>query len=255
MKRAILTILISIACAEAQAQTVADIARRERERRAAETASGPAAITIVGTGKPTTTVPAPAPDPAPAAASRPNIMTLTAAKATTPGDIGGKPDDVIRYYDVRGNTAAELRAEIARLGPMSDGVRHQAVTNWRLSWQPVTSVSGQRCSVSSLNISLTIEIVMPRWVNEIGAPQGLSTNWRTYLTGLLNHEHGHKDIALAGADEVRALVKAAATYPSCEAAVAAINTAGKAIVDKTIARQRQYDLDTNHGRNQGVRLP
>jgi predicted secreted Zn-dependent protease len=255
MKRAILTILISIICAEAQAQTVADIARRERERRAAENASGPATITVVGSGKTSTTTPAPAPAPAPAAPTRPNIITLTTARATTPADIGGKPDDVIRYYDIRGTTAADLRAEIARLGPVSDGVRHQAVTNWRLSWQPVTSVSGQRCSISSLNVSLTIEIVMPRWVNEIGAQQGLSTNWRTYLTGLLNHEHGHKDIALAGADEVRALVKAATPHPSCEAAVAAINAAGKAILDKTVASQRQYDRETNHGRDQGVRLP
>jgi predicted secreted Zn-dependent protease len=252
MKRAILTILILILCAETQAQTVADVARRERERRAAENASGTSPITIVGTGKPSSTT---APAPAPAAPARPNVITLTAARATTPADIGGRPDDVIRYYDIRGTTAAELRAEIARLGPVSDGIRHQAVTNWRLSWQPVTSVSGQRCSVSSLNVSLTIEIVIPRWVNEIGAQQGLSTNWRTYLTGLLNHEHGHKDIALAGADEVRALTKAAAPQSSCEAAVAAINAAGKAIVDKTIAGQRQYDLETNHGRNQGVRLP
>jgi predicted secreted Zn-dependent protease len=255
MKRAIPTILILIVCAEAQAQTVADIARRERERRAAENSSGPAPVTVVGAGKPTATAPAPAPGPSPAAPIRPNVMTLTAARATTPADIGGRPDDVIRHYDIRGTTAAELRAEIARLGPVSDGVRHQAVTNWRLSWQPVTAVSGQRCSISSMNISLSIEIFMPRWVNEIGAQQGLSTNWRTFLTGLLNHEHGHKDIALAGADEVRALAKAAAPQSSCEAAVAALNAAGKAIVDKTVAKQRQYDLETNHGRNQGVRLP
>jgi predicted secreted Zn-dependent protease len=255
MKRAILTILISITCAEAQAQTVADIARRERERRAAEDASAPAVTTVVGTGKTTTTASAPVPAPAPAAAPKPNVLTLTAARATTPADIGGRPDDVIRYYDIRGTTAADLRAEIARLGPVSDGVRHQAVTNWRLSWQPVTAVNGQRCSISSLNISLSIEIVIPRWMNETGAQQGLSTNWRTYLTGLLSHEHGHKDIALAGADEVRALVKAAAPQSSCEAAVGAINAAGKAIVDKTIANQRRYDLETNHGRDQGVRLP
>jgi predicted secreted Zn-dependent protease len=54
---------------------------------------------------------------------------------------------------------------------------------------------------------------------------------------------------------VRALAKTAAPQSSCEAAVAAINAAGKAIVDKTIAGQRRYDLETNHGRNQGVRLP
>jgi predicted secreted Zn-dependent protease len=247
MKRAILTILILILCAETQAQTVADIARRERERRAAENASAPSAVTVVGTAKPAATA-----TPAPA---RPNITTLTAARATTPADIGGRPDDVIRYYDIRGTTAAELRAEIARLGPVTDGARNQGVTNWRLSWQPVTSVSGQRCSVSSLNVSLTIEIVLPRWTNEIGAQQGLSANWRSYLTGLLSHEHGHKDIATEGADEVRALVKAAQPAASCEAAVATINAAGKAIVDKTIARQRQYDRDTNNGRDQGVRLP
>ena len=106
-----------------------------------------------------------------------------------------------------------------------------------------------------MNVSLTVEIVIPRWINEVGARTSLSETWREYLTGLLLHEHVHKDIALAAAEEVRQLAKTTAPQGSCAAAIAAFDAAGKAIVDKTVAKQRQYDKDNEHGRVQGVRLP
>lgn len=256
MKRAILTIFVSLLCAEAGAQTLADIARRERERRAAEGAtSGP--IVTSGTSRssgPVRANPADAPNASPAAA-RSSAITLRTANPTVPEDIGGRKDDVFRFYDVRGTTAAELRADIARLGPMSDGTRHQGVTNWRITWQTVTTAEGGKCTAAAANISYTVEIVIPRWANEVGAPQSLSTSWRTYLTGLLHHEHGHRDIAEGGVSEVREALKNPVTQTTCPAAAAALNAAGKAIVDKTGAKQRQYDKDTDHGRGQGVRLP
>jgi predicted secreted Zn-dependent protease len=248
MKRAILTIFISLLCAEAGAQTLADIARRERERRAAEGAATTAPNVSAGSSAaPNANTPAPAP--------RPNIITLSAARATTHVDIGARGDDVFKFYDVRGSTAAELRAEIARLGPVSEGTRHQGLTNWRITWQTVTTSDRGKCSATAANVTYAVEIVIPRWVNEVGAPQALSTSWRTYLTGLLRHEHGHRDIAEEGVEEVRRVLKNPVSQATCAAAAAALNGAGKAIVDKTGARQRQYDKDTDHGRGQGVRLP
>jgi len=218
MKQVLLYLLISLLCAGAYAQTVADIARRERDVRAP-------------------------------------LLTLTAERATTPADIGALKDDVFRFYDVRGATAAELRTDIARQGPISEGTRQQGFTNWRINWQPLTVSSGGKCSVASMNVSLTVEMVIPRWVNEVGAQTALSEGWRQYLTGLLLHEHGHKDIAIAAAEEVRQLSKTANPQATCAAAIAVADAAGKAIVDKTVARQRQYDKETEHGRGQGVRLP
>lgn len=249
MKRAILLILISLLCASVYAQGLADIARRERERRAA--AESAARKTVVDAPAPAVTPATPA---TPATPGTP-LITLTTTRPTSPADIGGVKDDVFRFYDIRGTTAAELRAEIARQGPLSEGARHQAVTNWRITWQPLTSSIGGKCSVTSMNLMLTVEIVFPRWVNELGAPLALSENWRKYLTGLLGHEHGHKDIALAGAEEVRQLPKTALPQGTCAASIAAANAAGKAVVDRTVARQRKYDKDTDHGRGQGVRLP
>src|SRR5436190_7520601 len=92
MKQVILSLLVSLLCAGAYGQTVADIARREREP----------------------------------------LIPLTASHLTSPADIGASKHDVFRFYDVRGTTPAELRADIAR---------QQGFTNWRLNWQPVTSSS------------------------------------------------------------------------------------------------------------------
>jgi predicted secreted Zn-dependent protease len=245
MKRAILTIFVSLFCVEAGAQTLADIARRERERRAAEgVTAAPIAPASPNSAEAVTPV-----------VARSNVMTARTASPTIPAEIGAGKDDVFKFYDVRGTTAAELRADIARLGPVSEGTRHQGLTNWRITWTTATTAGAGVCVAAAVNISHTVEIVIPRWANEVGAPQALSTSWRTYLSGLLHHEHGHRDIAEAGVSEVREALKNSVTRGTCAAAAAALNAAGKAIVDKTGARQRQYDKDTDHGRGQGVRLP
>jgi predicted secreted Zn-dependent protease len=258
MKRAILLLLISIVGVEAYAQTIADIARRERERRNAAPIATPTNVPAVA---PPAAVPIapPTTPPAPVSAANPapsKVVTLTATRATTAEDMRAEKDDVFRFYDVRGGSAADLRAELARLGPMSGGSRHQAVTNSKISWKPLpTPAPGGKCVVSAIELSLTIEIVMPRWVNEVGAPQGLSENWHNFLSGLLNHEHGHKQIALANAEEIRQLVKTMTPQATCDTATNAFNAAARAINDKAEAKQVAYDKATDHGRLQGVRMP
>jgi predicted secreted Zn-dependent protease len=130
------------------------------------------------------------------------------------------------------------------------------VTNSKISWKVVTSpAAGGKCTVTAVDLSLAIEIVMPRWINEVGAPQSLSEGWRTFLTGLLNHEHGHKQISMADAQEIRQLSKTSTPQANCDAATNAFNAAAKAIHDKTEAKQAAYDKATDHGRLQGVRMP
>src|SRR6185503_19569718 len=164
MKRAIATILITFLCSTAYAQTIADVARRERERRAAAEAAGAAATTTITTAKPgvmTTseapTAPGPIAAPAPANA-KPETITLTARRPTANVDIGAENDDVFKFYDISGTTPAELRAQIARLGPTAaDGQRHQGVTNWKLSWKAKSAASGANCT-ASLDVTLGVEI-------------------------------------------------------------------------------------------------
>jgi predicted secreted Zn-dependent protease len=242
MKRAILLLLISIVGAEAYAQTIADVARRERERREAASLANPS------------NAPSNAPVPVPVAQSR--VLTLTATRATTAEDMGAQNDDVFRFYDVHGVSAADLRGELGKLGPMSGGSRHQAVTNSKISWKAIpTPAAGGKCVVSSVDLSLTIEIVMPRWVDEIGAPQSLSDSWHSFVSGLLNHEHGHKQIAVANAEEIRQLVKTMTPQATCDAAINSFNAAARTINEKAEAKQVAYDKATDHGRLQGVRMP
>lgn len=232
MKRAILLLVISLASAEAYSQSIADVARRERARRAEAVESG---TVVTGRG---------------------NVITLMAKNGATADDIGAEADDVFKYYDIKAGTAAEIRAEVARLGPVVDGVRHQAQTKTSITWRPLTGPApGGKCVITGINLSMTIEIVMPRWVNEVGAPQSLSDSWRNFLRALLMHEHGHKQISLENAEELRKLVKSATPQPTCDAAGAAFNAAAKAVNDKSDAKQDAYDKATEHGRLQGVRLP
>jgi predicted secreted Zn-dependent protease len=232
MKRAILVLVISLVSVQGFSQTIADVARRERARRSETTETG---NVITGRG---------------------SVITLTAKNGASGDDIGAESDDVFKYYDIKAGTAAEIRAEISKLGPSSNGVRHQAETKTSITWRPlVGSAPGGKCIVTGINLTMTIEIVFPRWVNEVGAPQSLSDSWRNFLRGLLMHEHGHKQISIENAEELRKLVKGATPQANCDAAGAAFNAAAKVVNEAAEKKQDDYDKATDHGRLQGVRLP
>jgi predicted secreted Zn-dependent protease len=45
-------------------------------------------------------------------------------------------DETVKYYEVRGSSAQELRAALDRLGPESDdGERFDAFTAWHVRWR------------------------------------------------------------------------------------------------------------------------
>ncbi len=85
------------------------------------------------------------------------------------------------YFSVGGRTAAELDEELSKRGPMMkhSGSRHPGAT--RIKWGgSVTYVRrGKRCAVGEAQVTLSTEIILPRWKHPCwGRGPVWTTRWR-----------------------------------------------------------------------------
>ncbi len=101
------------------------------------------------------------------------------------------------YFPVGGKTAADLDAELAKRGPMMkrNGARHPGAT--RIKWGgSVTYVErGKRCAVGEAKVTLSTQIILPRWKNRRRADPSLALIWDTLSRDIKRHEERHAEIA------------------------------------------------------------
>jgi predicted secreted Zn-dependent protease len=164
--------------------------------------------------------------------------------------------DEIKYYDVAGNSATELRESLNRQRPVGpDGMPHDAVTLWYTRWQYRTTTSGSGCAVASFEVSLEIVTTLPRWTNEAAAGSSLVARWRGYYEALVRHEDGHKAIAKETAAAIRHAGTNMPSNSSCAELARAVDRVANDVLKQNREKERQYDKETQHGRTQGARFP
>lgn len=170
--------------------------------------------------------------------------------------MGAQQPDETRYYNVSGNSAAELRASLNSNRPAtSDGVRHDGVTTWKIQWRFRTTSARDRCDLTSFSATEEIVETIPKWVNESGASPALVDQWHAFLTALVAHESGHVAIATEALDAIRNAGRGFRSQSTCADLTRLVNDAGNSLLAQYKEKDRKYDADTQHGRTQGVRFP
>ena len=127
-----------------------------------------------------------------------------------------------KYYDIKGDTAKELKRQMKRKGPNG----FWAYARWNVRWS-------SRCKVS-----VSIKITMPRWKNMSDGSAALQKKWKRMVTVLRIHELNHGKHGINAAKEIVA--------KNCKNPKKAIR--------KWAKQDKLYDKKTAHGRKEGVRL-
>lgn len=160
------------------------------------------------------------------------------------------------YYDVVGDSAETLRAQIEALRPRGeDGGRYDAYTRWKLEWRYLYREQRDGCRRASFRTYLTTTIHLPRWQAPPGVAPDLVQRWEAYVAALDRHERHHEALAIEAAEAVEREVGTIEHAADCKTLEAEVNAAGEAVVEDYKARQRAYDIETGHGRTEGVRFP
>ncbi len=215
-----------------------------------------ATATVASPAAPTAT-PYPTGIPAEEATAPPATDTPAPDASPTPGpaagltgplaDLAALPNVTMKFYDIAGSTADELRAQMSQLGPVDQfGSRNDAYTGWFVVWNWPKNPDGT-CDLSQATVSAFITVTFPRWTAPPGAPPALAQRWQQYVDALATHEEGHADFVDQSIPDILGALKGAA----CDTAGAA----GLAVLDRIRQHDLDYDNATGHGATQGAVFP
>lgn len=168
-----------------------------------------------------------------------------------PAGVTGKTTVV--YYEVRGSTLSELRAELRRLGPQVDGRTFVGETHSPMRWNWKVEPAGvSYCLLRNVTVSVNAQITLPRWFPPEEADPALVTEWKRFVAALETHEAGHKDISARAAGEI--IRRLTSFTDVCSTINTHANELARNIAEGTSVKQSEYDRTTRHGFNQGTAL-
>jgi predicted secreted Zn-dependent protease len=167
--------------------------------------------------------------------------------AAPPAGFAGVHGVTVRYYDVDGTTAREIRGSMDARRPRDshDGQAVEAVTDWQISW--MVPQSGNSCDLARAAVGFTAGVLLPRLRNPDRVAPDLLDRWRAFIAGLERHEAYHVRHAYERRDEVLRAIRAS----DCSGA----NRAAEVAVRRIQAEQRAHDVATRHGADQVPPFP
>lgn len=158
------------------------------------------------------------------------------------------------YYSVSGASARELHHNMQLSGPVQNGKRYDADTNYYVKWTYNTEESGDTCVLSDIKVTVDTVYKLPRWQDYANASQSLQQNWDYYYAKLQAHERGHADHGMNAGFEIEAKLTQLSPMKNCNILIETANKDAYEILGKYQRRDEIYDRETDHGIKQGVIL-
>lgn len=152
----------------------------------------------------------------------------------------------VTYYEITGQSAEDLRAQMDLYGPTADGYKGDAAANWYITWD-WPGYGTTHCDLSQATTTLEVIVTLPQWEIPADASPELKEHWQTYLNHLYQHEQGHVDLYYQYYPQVKEAIRDA----TCSQA----DAAAQAVLETIRAADRAYDSQTGHGQTQGAVFP
>ncbi len=160
-----------------------------------------------------------------------------------------------QYYAISGDSAEALRREMNSKSNISEnGKTFDAYTRWNVRWNFNWENTASYCSMTTVTTSVDINFTLPSWVDRDSAPAALRKKWDRYYAALIEHEHGHKEFGVKAAKAIE-LSLSGMGRDTCSALQRDSGNQANKILEKYIAREKQYDIDTRHGMDDGAVFP
>jgi len=160
---------------------------------------------------------------------------------------------VYSYYIAKAEPGTPIGATLDAASSLrsNDKVFH-AETKWYVNWKFWWHEQADgRCKMTRIDVNLDSRITMPALTN---ATDEQEKQFHTYLLALQAHELGHVSFGKQAALAIDAAVMALPEMASCTELENAANRLGNRILNDYKIKEIHYDVETRHGRTQGVRL-
>jgi len=186
------------------------------------------------------------------------IILILFALSVTPKSAISAPIVKLKtdYYLISGGTASEIRNDIDRKTPIRESrASHDAHTDWFVKWNYWWDQSNGLCTITKVETKVNIQFILPKLKTSSTLPKALRQKWKIYMTALLRHEDGHKNISIRAANEIESKILNMASRRTCKQLEIDVNHIGNKTLKKFRAIEKEYDRKSNHGMNDGAVFP
>jgi predicted secreted Zn-dependent protease len=150
---------------------------------------------------------------------------------------------------VSGESSQQIFDALRASGPRdSKLISRDAYTYWHLSWKWGTTEE-EIIDLNNVSILLTVKILIP----ELHTNQkSLALQWQAYESPLIRHEMRHHSFAVEGAQILKQRLSQEYAAKSV-LPVARAREIAEEVLWQIRAKDEEYDLQTDHGKSEGVR--
>jgi predicted secreted Zn-dependent protease len=184
------------------------------------------------------------------------LFTILLLCLTCVPDAQAQPNVVknIEYYDVSGSDTPTIRKQMDTKGPKdrNSGRQVWAHTHWHIKWKFNYSAKNLNCLITSVRTDVTINFVVPRWVDRGDASDYVKNKWTSFFTALKKHEQKHAMHGIQAAREIEATIPKLPKRRLCQQIKEDAQSKAREIVKKYSDMDIKYDAETKHGRIEGV---
>jgi len=133
-----------------------------------------------------------------------------------------------------------------------DGRTFHGHTKWLVRWNFWWQENRDRsCRITSVKTSVATTITLPRIS---GGTAAQKSEFQRFSAALKEHELGHRDNGKEAAEQVQRAILAMPEMADCKQLERAANEAGRRVIREHNDKDKRYDAETRHGRNQGAWL-
>lgn len=101
------------------------------------------------------------------------------------------------------------------------------------------------CSIKNATVTLTAQILLPRWTPPADAEPGLVAEWERFIGALETHEAGHKDIGAKTGRDIAEQLRGLSGL--CSQINTRASDIAREILEKGNGQQKVYDAVIRHG--------
>lgn len=158
----------------------------------------------------------------------------------------------IEYYDVYSESRGDLISSLQSSSPIrkkGEGYYGEALV--KIDWNLGLSGTDKKCAIASVSIFVNVTYTLPKLIT---TNEEVLSIWGVWYPGLLEHEHGHKNIGVTAARSIENSLLSLSSQESCEALEAKVKQIITPLIEDLDHAQALYDEETDFGQKQGANI-
>jgi predicted secreted Zn-dependent protease len=147
------------------------------------------------------------------------------------------------YFTIGGQTLSEIEEELNRRGPRVETTdrRHPGATRMQFVTRVSYGEQSGTCGVIEANVSLSAEMILPRWRVPRDPDMETRIIWDTLAADIRRHEEAHVVIARNHARELEQALGRVTRQPDCEVAADKVAQVTADVLRRHEEAQAQFD--------------